>query len=219
MSCEWRKVVRIVSWIFGKLNIWLSLTKDEDKESLRVYCSSHYSSCIQLPHTHTHTQVKEIGNFLHSNVLTDLSNQIEQSTEKTMHDFEQSRDDLERHHAKLAQIENEKDQEKRLHKKREWENIFIVSFPCHWHLIWEWDFCHYHIWLFTTQVGVGGTAANWGGVRGWPQAHCGGQLTGCWQIQIWNLKFESVVVILVYVGTVGIFLITISKFHQQRKSY
>ena len=95
----------------------MSLTKDEDKESLRVYCSSHYSSCIQLPHTHT--QVKEIGNFLHSNVLTDLSNQIEQSTEKTMHDFEQSRDDLERHHAKLAQIENEKDQEKRLHKKRE----------------------------------------------------------------------------------------------------
>ena len=72
-----------------------------------------------LVHVHTHTQVKEIGNFLHSNVLTDLSNQIEQSTEKTMHDFEQSRDDLERHHAKLAQIENEKDQEKRLQKKRE----------------------------------------------------------------------------------------------------
>ena len=105
------------------MNFWKARHLIELNERLRQRdVEGYWFPSLQLLHptaSHTHIQVKEIGNFLHSNVLTDLSNQIEQSTEKTMHDFEQSRDDLERHHAKLAQIENEKDQEKRLHKKRE----------------------------------------------------------------------------------------------------
>lgn len=56
---------------------------------------------------------------LHSNVLVELAAQIEHSTQDALRDLQNCRQDLERLHEKLVQIESEKDRERQLIKQRE----------------------------------------------------------------------------------------------------
>ena len=56
---------------------------------------------------------------LHSNVVVELASQLEHSTQGTLRDLEGCRQELERLHEKLVQIESEKDRERQLIKQRE----------------------------------------------------------------------------------------------------
>lgn len=65
-------------------------------------------------------QLKETSDYLRSNLLSELAQQISLSTERTMADFDNTKTSLEKLHSKLVQIEGEKDRERRLTKQREW---------------------------------------------------------------------------------------------------
>lgn len=63
-------------------------------------------------------QLKHIGEFLKSTLLTNLANQIAHSTKQIENEFEFCRANLERLHDTLLQQEGEKDRMQKLTKKR-----------------------------------------------------------------------------------------------------
>lgn len=79
----------------------------------------HLSSLsFPLPPTLPPTQLKETSKYLQSNHLSELSQQISLSTERTFGEFEVTRSSLEKLYQTLVQIEGEKDRERRLTKQR-----------------------------------------------------------------------------------------------------
>lgn len=72
------------------------------------------------------SQLKETSEYLRSNLLSEVAQQISLSTERTMGDFDSTKSSLEKLHNKLVQIEGEKDRERRLTKQREWVMIAVL---------------------------------------------------------------------------------------------
>lgn len=64
-------------------------------------------------------QVQQISSILRNNLLVEQANQIEQTTERTIQEFEACHSDAKTLHEKLVQIESEKDRERRFTKQRE----------------------------------------------------------------------------------------------------
>lgn len=64
-------------------------------------------------------QLKQASEYLRSNRLSEVAQQIALSSERTVSDFDGTKMNLEKLYSKLVQIEGEKDRERRLTKQRE----------------------------------------------------------------------------------------------------
>ena len=75
-------------------------------------------------------QLKQASEYLRSNRLSEVAQQIALSSERTVSDFDGTKMNLEKLYSKLVQIEGEKDRERRLTKQREWVCVLVRNRKC-----------------------------------------------------------------------------------------
>lgn len=88
-----------VSSLSAELSVYLSVTKREQMERV--------------------SQIQHISSFLHSNPLVELAQQLNQSTDHMLKDFETAKNDLQSLYSRLLHIEEEKDKEMRMMKQKQ----------------------------------------------------------------------------------------------------
>ena len=113
-----------VAALLEELSVFINATKTEQMDRVVMVClCDRVAVCVphlsSLSPSHlaptTSTQLKETSNYLQSNHLSELSQQISLSTEHTFGEFELTRSSLEKLHQRLVQIEGEKEPRKKAH--------------------------------------------------------------------------------------------------------